>query len=102
MSSALQKNMDKLTNGRKHYMISFIPLKVQLQICPVRSRCVRDSVVDPDPSVFGPPGLGSVSQRYGSGSFYHQTKIVRKILIPTVLMNNVNVHSSNKQKIKNF
>ncbi len=38
------------------------------------------SVVDPDPYVFGLPGSGSVSQRYGSGSvsFYHQAKIVRK------------------------
>ena len=27
----------------------------------------------PDPHVFGPPGSGSISQRYGSGSgfFYH-------------------------------
>ncbi len=38
-----------------------------------------------DPHVFGPPGSGSTSQRYGSGSFYHQAKIVRKPLIPTVL-----------------
>ncbi len=39
----------------------------------------------PDPHVFGPPG--SFSHRYGSrsGSFYHQAKIVRKTLIPTVL-----------------
>jgi hypothetical protein len=34
---------------------------------------VKDSVGDPDPDpqdlhVFGPPGSGSVSQRYGSGS----------------------------------
>jgi hypothetical protein len=37
--------------------------------------------------VFGSPGFGSISQRYGSGSgsFYHQAKIVRKTLIPTVL-----------------
>jgi hypothetical protein len=39
------------------------------------------SVEDPDPSdphVFGPPGSGSISQRYGSGSgsFYHHAKIV--------------------------
>jgi hypothetical protein len=36
-----------------------------------------------DPEVFGPPGSGSLSTRYGSGyeSFYHQAKIVRKILI---------------------
>jgi hypothetical protein len=26
----------------------------------------------PDPHVFGPAGSGSISQRYGSGSFYHQ------------------------------
>ncbi len=31
-----------------------------------------------DPYVFGPPGSesGSITQRYGSGSFYHQAKIV--------------------------
>ncbi len=33
----------------------------------------------------GPPGSGSICQRYGSGSFYHQAKIVRKTLILTVL-----------------
>jgi hypothetical protein len=55
----------------------------------------------------GPPG--SVSQRYGygSGSFYHQAKIVRKTLIPTVLrllydflsMKNDVSSKSDKQKI---
>jgi hypothetical protein len=48
---------------------------------------ISRSVADPDPSdpyVFGPPGSGSVSQRSGSGSFYHQAKIVRNTLIPTV------------------
>ncbi len=49
-----------------------------------------------------------INQRYGSGSFYHHAKIVRKTLIPTVLWllndllslkNDVNVPSkSNKQK----
>ncbi len=53
------------------------------------------SVADPNPDpsdrhVFGPlgppgSGSGSISQRYGSGSFYHQAKIVRKTLIPTAL-----------------
>jgi hypothetical protein len=43
------------------------------------------SVADPDPFDFGPPESGSISQRYGSGSFNHQAKIVRKTLIPTVL-----------------
>ncbi len=47
------------------------------------------SVADPDPPdqhVFGPPGSGSISHRYGSGSgyFYHHAKIVRKFLIPTI------------------
>jgi hypothetical protein len=53
--------------------------------------CVRSSVPDPDPDppdphVVGPPGSGSINQRYGSGSgigfrsFYHQVKIVRKTL----------------------
>jgi hypothetical protein len=43
----------------------------------------------PNPHVFGPPGSGSISQRYGSGSrsasIYHQAKFVRKTLISTVL-----------------
>jgi hypothetical protein len=59
---------------------------------------VKSSVADqypnpdpypPDPHVFGPPGSGSVSQRYGSGSgsgsFNHQAKKIRKTLIPTAL-----------------
>jgi hypothetical protein len=55
---------------------------------------------------------GSISQRYGSGSgsFYHQAKIVSKTLIPTVLRllfdflslkNDVNVPSK-RNKQKNF
>ncbi len=78
---------------------------------------ISTSVPDPDPSdphVFGAPGSGSTSQRYGSGSdsgsgpFYHHAKIVRKTLIPAILWlfliflslkNDVNVPSkSNKQK----
>ncbi len=49
--------------------------------------CPESSIADPDPYDFGPPGFGfgSASQRYGSGPFYHQAKIVRKTLIPTVL-----------------
>jgi hypothetical protein len=60
---------------------------------------IKLSVADPDPNpdppdprVFGPPGSGSTSQRYGSGScsgpgsgsFYHHAKIVGKTLIPTI------------------
>ncbi len=39
-------------------------------------RSLLTSVVDPDPHVFGSPGSGSTSQRYGSGSgsFYHHVK----------------------------
>jgi hypothetical protein len=36
---------------------------------------MRTSVPDPpEPHVFGPPGSGSVSQKYGSGSFHHHAK----------------------------
>ena len=58
-------------------------------------------VPDPDPHVFGPPGSGSISQRYefGSGSFCQQAMIVRKALITVLclvldflsLKNDVNV-----------
>ncbi len=100
---------------------SHLVLKTELDVVrsPLRIRfvwgsrhlAVHSSVADPDPSdpyVFGPPGSGSVSQMYRSGSFHHQAKIVRKTLIPTVLWflfdflslkNYVNVPSkSNKQK----
>ncbi len=49
---------------------------------------VKISVADPDPldpHVFGPPGSGSTSQMYGSGSFYHHANIESKTLIPTIL-----------------
>ncbi len=48
---------------------------------------VADPDSDPDPHVFGPPGSGFISQRYGSGykSFYHYANVVRKTLIPTIL-----------------
>ncbi len=58
---------------------------------------------------FEPPGFGSgsISTRYRSGSFYNESKIVRKTLIPTILcllydflsLKWVNVATkSNKQK----
>ena len=49
--------------------------------CKKMCRCYNN-VADPDPEgpdVFGPPGSGSISQKYGSGSFYHQ-----KVTVPTV------------------
>ncbi len=41
----------------------------------------------PDPEVYEHPGsgAGSDSRMYGSGSFHHQAKIVRKTFIYTVL-----------------
>jgi hypothetical protein len=77
---------------------------------------LRESDPDPhpdpdpwDPYVFGPPrsASGSNSQRYRSGFFYHQAKIVRKSLIPTVLLllydflslrNDVNVAAKSKKQ----
>ncbi len=60
---------------------------VKEELDPGSATLVLHSVadLDPDPYVFGPPGSGSISQRYGSGSLYHQAKIVGKTLIPTVL-----------------
>jgi hypothetical protein len=65
---------------------AFTPLRA----CHRLKECLSISVADPDPPdphVSGPPGYGSISQRYGSGSgfFYHHAKIVRKIMIPTIL-----------------
>ncbi len=48
-----------------------------------KNRILESSVVDPDPYVFGPSG--SVTHSYGSGSFHHQSKILRKTLISTIL-----------------
>jgi hypothetical protein len=78
---------------------------------PFIKMCPNNSVVDPDPYVFGLTGSGSVSisQKYRSGSFY-QAKIVRITLIPTVLWllfdflslkNDVNVPSKSIKQ-KNF
>jgi len=51
----------------------FTPFQV---LFPNYSSSIADP--DPDPYVFGPPGSRSISKRYGSGSFYHQAKIVKK------------------------
>ncbi len=47
---------------------------------------VRYSVGDPDADVFGPPrsGSGSVSQRYGSGSFPFLKKVLERTEIMLV------------------
>jgi hypothetical protein len=60
----------------------------QLAISNLFSSVVDQDQDPPDPYVFGPPGSGSgsINTRYGSGSFCRQAKIVRKPLIPTVLL----------------
>ncbi len=47
-----------------------------------------------DPYFFGPPWSGSISQRHGSGSFYHQAKIVPTWYLnrPTILIEWLQVH----------
>jgi hypothetical protein len=66
------------------------PHRVRLE--PKENTSQRTSVADPnpdpDPPVFGPPGSGSISQRYGSGvgACYHQAKILRKTLISGFLL----------------
>jgi hypothetical protein len=64
--------------------------RLHIRIFPnmIRNTSVADPDPDPsDPYVYGPPGSGSgsFSQRYGSGSFHQQAKIVKKNLIQTVL-----------------
>jgi hypothetical protein len=70
-------------------LICHLLIPVDLQLMPIElEEWLFISVPDPpDPHVFGPPGSGSTSQRYGSGSgsFYHHAKIVRKTLIPNIL-----------------
>jgi hypothetical protein len=51
----------------------------------VRFSIEETSVADPNPYIFGTPGYGSVGQRYGSRSFYHQAIIVGKTMIPTIM-----------------
>jgi hypothetical protein len=56
--------------------VAKVDVKVLYQLREKNFHCGFFSVADPDPYVFGPPGSGSVSQMYGSGSgsFYHQSK----------------------------
>jgi hypothetical protein len=45
---------------------------------PLRNKlrfiCTESNIPDPDSHIFRPPISGSISQRYGFGSFYHQAK----------------------------
>jgi hypothetical protein len=72
-------------------LLTIAPQTFFLLSFPQHESSVADPDPNPDPHVFGPPGSGSGSisktKRYGpgSGSFYHQTKMVTKTLIPTAL-----------------
>jgi hypothetical protein len=79
--------------GHRYQTFTLIGINIWLLIKVIKT--LQASVADPDPPyprVFGPPGSGSTSQRYGSGSgscsgsgsFHHHAKIVRKTLIPTI------------------
>jgi hypothetical protein len=63
-------------------------------------------VADPDLYVLGPLESGSVSQRYGSGSFCHQAKIVKPLFLLFCdnvflsLKNDENVPSKNNKENK--
>ncbi len=64
--------------------------RFRLLIIKDEKKIITGSVPDPDPKppdprVFWPPGSESTRQRYGSGSFYHHAKIIRKTLNPTIL-----------------
>jgi hypothetical protein len=73
-SSAIPKNL----NFQELCVLSvdsgfFWCLEVPGTSCRLKKKCLG-SETRSGSDVFGPPG--SVSQRYGSGSFYHQAKIV--------------------------
>ncbi len=109
--------MMSVSYGTVPVLIGLLKIKnneIGLTMSRLPDEFVYSRVPDPDPHVFGPPGSGSTSQMYGSGScsgsgsFYHHAKIVRITMIPTIfvtlfdflsLKNDMNVPSkSNKQK----
>ncbi len=70
-------------SGQDHFLEGGRQLLVLGHDRVVLPHSVADPDPGPDPSdpyVFGPPGSGAISQRYGSGSGYfnHQAKVVRK------------------------
>jgi hypothetical protein len=68
-----------------HYLISRKEKPRSRTNSSVVIKYLISSVPDPnpDPHVFEPPGSGYIRQRYGSGSgsFYHQAKIVRTLFL---------------------
>ncbi len=93
VSEACQRNISSRARASKEKLNFSTFSNSWTEFCYIkRYRSVKkwqkdlNSVADPDPYVFGPPGSvsGSSSTSYGFyGSFYNQAKIVRKTLIPT-------------------
>jgi hypothetical protein len=63
-----------VNGGGDDQLVESISLRIRIRIRRIRMFL---GLLDPDPD--------PCSQRYGSGSFYHQSKIVRKTLISTPL-----------------
>jgi hypothetical protein len=77
------KMQNKENLSRYHLLIriwkhkSWTPINIRKQpVLRIRNRRMFLGLLDP---------AGSISQRYGSESFYHQAKIVGRTLIPTAL-----------------
>jgi hypothetical protein len=63
----LTKDNENSQSGKKKILIKEIRLLFTTEIST--KVIAKSSVGDPVPDVFGPPGSGSISQRYGSGSY---------------------------------
>ncbi len=95
MTSSGERIVPKMADNQLEALVGLVTrldceVKCELLDSQVRSNLTSVPDLDPpDPHVFGTPGSGSgsISQRYGSGSFFHPfiiAKIVRTTLIPTV------------------
>ncbi len=78
-----RSNFNFLTWARMFLTLNMAVWILVSELKRIRSASRRQSSAadpDPDPYVFAPlgSGSGSITTRYGSGSFYNQTKIVRK------------------------
>ncbi len=75
--SLLIRFFNLILDAPRTYLLAFLNFAIKFDNLQI----VKSSVANPDNTyVFGPPGSGSISTRYGSGSgswsFYHHAKIV--------------------------
>jgi hypothetical protein len=75
-SAVRRSTRRKRVRGEKEFIVDSDTLLRDLKVkvsnpksADVNRVGLNSSVRDPDPHFFGPPGSGSISQRYGSGSF---------------------------------